>query len=129
MESNLKETFKTLPKPFNSKGIPNGYLRLIFPLFKKEVVTKRDLLKAVGIDLKAEPQKRNSYSSTLAKLSGAKVLSVKAKGSGHWRRGENWELFMTWLTINILDNKKLRPNFQDLLVHYESNTLDFIMKN
>jgi hypothetical protein len=87
------------------------------------------MLKSAGVDIIAYPNKRNCHSHILASLSSKGVLSVKARGSGHWKRGDNWELFLSWLTLNMIENKKLKARYKDMLVQYETNALDFIMKD
>ncbi len=115
--------------PFKSNGEPQKYLRLLVPFFEKDTATKYDMLRLMGVDIKADPSKRNTHSTTLAKLSKAKILEVKAQGNGYWRKGANWNLFMAWITFEMLNNPKMKNKFKDLLVRYDTNALDFILKD
>jgi len=121
--------FENLKDPFNDKGEPSPYLRLLLPYFDSERVTKYEMLKRFGVDIKTNPSKRNTQSKVLAELSKHGILKVQARGSGYWQRGDNWKEFMMWLISKMLSNETTKGKFTDLLISYDSNTMDFIMKS
>ena len=120
---------KLFDKPFKKDGSPQKYLRLITPFFEKEFSRKEDMLKLMGIDIKADPSKRNSHSTTLARLTSAGVLKTKPRGDGFWRRGENWDDFMNWITKHMITNRNTQVKFKDMLIKYDNNSIDFFMKD
>ena len=120
---------KEFSSPFGKDGTPKDYLRLIVPLIDKVVTDKAEMLGMMGINLRFNPEKRNSHSTMLAKLSRLEILETRERGDGTWRRGKNWNLFMGWLTMHILQNKNLRGKFKNMLYKMETNSLDFIMKD
>ena len=99
------------------------------PFFEQDRAKKKEMLKRMGIDLDITPSKRCSHASTLAKLAEAKVLKTIPRGDGFWYRGENWESFLTFLVTTMMSDKRNRIKFADMLVKYETNSLDFIMKD
>lgn len=120
---------KEFSKPFNRDGEPQKYLRLIIPFFDKEFARKADMLKLMGVDIEREPHRRNTHSTTLAKLSRAGILETKPRGDGFWRRGPRWNEFLTWISLSMLKNPTMRSQFKNMLIKYETNSLEFFMKD
>lgn len=125
---NLVQFTKELQAPFDNKGEPREYLRLILPFFDDEKANKRDMMKRLGVDIDVDPSKRNSRSTLLAKLSKLGILKTKPQGKGIWEKGENWTLFMGWIVTHMTQHKKIRAGFINNLYKCESNSIDFIMK-
>lgn len=112
--------------PFKKDGKPQKYLRLLTPLFDKDFTRKEEMLRVMGVDVNNDPKWRGKHSTTLAKLSKEGVLSTKSRGSGFWKRGPNWDAFMGWVMSNLPKNDRLKV--RDMLIRYDTNILDFIMK-
>jgi hypothetical protein len=115
--------------PFNKKGEPNKYLRLLIPLFSKEFTQKEEMLKLMGVNVNTDKKEwRNKHGTTLWKLNKAGILQAKPRGNGSWRRGANWDQFMAWIMSHMIKNPTTKDKFKDMLIKYDSNTLEFIMK-
>ena len=126
---NIEEFEKVFNAPFRRDGEPQKFLRMLMPFFEKDVARKEDMLKLMGVDIISDPKKRNTHSSTLAKLSKTGILQVKARGNGYWKRGPNWDTFFMWISLYMMKNPVTKNKFKDMLVKYENNGMDFIMKD
>jgi hypothetical protein len=64
----------------------------------------------------------------LAKLANEKIIVGKQK-SGTWVKGARFNEFMCWLTLKMLDNPNLKDKFSNLIVKWDTNAVDWILKD
>jgi hypothetical protein len=116
-------------KPFDKNGKPKRFVALIIPLFTSETTTRLKMLNSADptITERNFKDKRGTNSTTLSALVRSGILKANERVGGY-SRGENWDLFLTNLTKEILKHEITRTRFMDIVVRYENNAVDFFMK-
>lgn len=115
---------KLLQNPFNSKGKPESFLKLLVPFVENEVVTTNDIRARVNIKT---IQEKRRFSYHLTKLNKLGILHTVPRGKGYWRKGKNFKEYLQYLLMKLYDTDK-RKGFGRFLHSYDNTVLGVIFK-
>lgn len=121
-------TMDTLKKlvTFKKDGKPTVYLGIVKALLQNKPIKKIDILKMMGVNI-GEVNVDGYFSNYFKKLHDAKVIRYHPVYMA-WVQGDNYHNYLTLIFKDLLTNEDFVKQFGNFLVHYDSNSLDFIMR-
>ena len=81
-------------------------------------------LKTIGIN--PELVSRGHFSRYFTAFRHAKILKY-SKGRRLWEKGENFEVYLTYIVQQMAAHKKLRQKLSNIMIRYATNSLDYIL--